>query len=267
MTRANHARLALARAATPASQCHVCRAWQSELVCAACVHAWRPNVRRCLRCAIDLDDDHPDTICQRCEDQSPEFDRAIVALDYSGPWPSLLARLKFQAATALAKPLARLLAEAAQPRLSTTDLILPVPLSQQRLRERGYNQAWLLARRVSQHLGIEARPDMLARPHHTQRLMSLSAEDRLLHIQEAFQVMPHAHAVLTGRHIAIVDDVMTTGATLNACARTLLEAGARSVSAWAVARTPARLDTEREPCGECGSGDPLVLGTRKQTDR
>ncbi|MBI2732308.1 MAG: ComF family protein [Aquabacterium sp.] len=203
-------------------------------------------MRRCLRCAIDLDDDHPDTICQRCEDQSPEFDRAIVALDYSGPWPSLLARLKFQGATALARPLAQLLAEAVQPRRGATDLVLPVPLSQQRLRERGYNQAWLLAKAVSQNLGMEARTDMLARPHHTQRLMTLSAEERMLQIQEAFQVMPHAHAALAGRHIAIVDDVMTTGATLNACARTLLEAGARSVSAWAVARTPARPDTGSE---------------------
>ncbi len=237
-TRANHARLTLARAVAPASQCHLCRTWQSEPLCAACIQAWRPSTRRCLRCAIDLHDDHPDTICQRCEDQSPEFDRAVVAVDYSGPWPGLLARLKFQGGTALARPLARLLAEAVQHRLGNTCLIIPVPLSPQRLRERGYNQSWLLARQAGQYLGIPACTGLLERPRHTPRLMSLSAEERLKQIQEAFQVAPHAQAMLADQDIAIVDDVMTTGATLNACAHALLAAGARSVSVWAVARTP-----------------------------
>lgn len=173
-----------------------------------------------------------------CEDQSPEFDRAIVAVDYGGPWPGLLAKLKFQGATALAKPLAQLLTEAVRPRRGATSLIVPVPLSRQRLRERGYNQSWLLAKQVGQHLGIQARMDILERPHHTQRLMSLSAQDRLQQIQAAFKVSHRRHPHLQGRHIALVDDVMTTGATLNACTHALLEAGARSVSAWVVARTP-----------------------------
>lgn len=224
------------------SQCQLCRSWQSRPICSACLTAWRQPSRRCLRCAIDLPHDHPDTVCQACEDQSPEFDRAIVAVDYAGPWPGLLAKLKFQGATALARPLAQLLAEAVHPRRGATSLIVPVPLSQQRLRDRGYNQSWLLARQVGQHLGIQARMDIVQRPHHTQRLMSLSAEDRLRQIQEAFQVAPGACSTLAGQDIAIVDDIMTTGATLNACAHALLEAGARSVSAWAVARTPTPAD-------------------------
>jgi len=166
-----------------------------------------------------------------------------VAVDYAGPWPGLLAQLKFQSATALAKPLAQLLVEAVHPRRGATSMVIPVPLSRQRLRERGYNQSWLLARQVGQHLGIQVRMDLLERPHHTQRLMSLSAEERMLQIQEAFQVSPSAHATLAGQDLAIVDDVMTTGATLNACAHTLLEAGAHSVSAWVVARTPTPADT------------------------
>ena len=250
-TRANHARLTLTRAAAPASQCHLCRTWQSEPVCAECIRAWRPSIRRCLRCAIDLHDDHPDSVCQRCEDQSPEFDRAIVAVDYSGPWPGLLARLKFQGATALAKPLARLLAEAVQHRLGNTSLIIPVPLSPQRLRERGYNQAWLLARQAGQYLGVPACTGLLERPRHTPRLMSLSAEERLKQIQDAFEVTRHAHATLAGQDIAIVDDVMTTGATLNACTHALLAAGARSVSVWAVARTP--VDTRSDQADTCAT--------------
>lgn len=228
------------------SQCQLCRSWQSRSVCTDCLTAWRHPLRRCQRCAIDLPHDHPDTVCQMCEDQSPEFDRAIVAVDYAGPWPGLLAKLKFQGATALAKPLAQLLAEAAHPRRGATSLIVPVPLSQQRLRERGYNQSWLLAKHAGQQLGIETRMDMLTRPHHTQRLMSLSAEERLKQIQQAFEVSPEGYASLQGQDVAIVDDVMTTGATLNACAHALLEAGARSVSAWVVARTPTPADPTRQ---------------------
>lgn len=222
-----------------ASQCHLCRSWQPDPICACCLTTWRHARRRCLRCAIDLPHDRQDTVCQACEDQSPEFDRAIVAVDYGGPWPGMLTRLKFQGATALAKPLGQLLADAVQPRRGATSLIVPVPLSSRRLRERGYNQAWLLARQVGAHLGIPAHPNLLERTHHTQRLMSLSAEDRMLHIKEAFQVNEQHALALRNRHVAIVDDVMTTGATLNACARTLLETGAKSVSAWVVARTPA----------------------------
>lgn len=206
------------------------------------MRAWRPSAPRCQRCAIDLRDGHFDTVCLQCEDQAPEFDRAIAAVDYSAPWAGLLVSLKFQGATALARPLAQLLADAVSPRAGQTSLIVPVPLSAQRLRERGYNQAWLLAQQAGHHLGIEARMDLLTRPQHTERLMSLSAEERQRQIRQAFDVTPQGEACLQGKDISIVDDVMTTGATINACANALLNAGARSVSAWVVARTPRAKD-------------------------
>lgn len=199
---------------------------------------WRPNDRRCQRCAISLPENHHDEICQQCEDQAPEFDRAIAAVDYDGPWPGLITKLKFHGATALAHPLATMLAERIHQRRASVDLMLPVPLSRQRMSERGYNQSWLLARHLERQLAIPARVDVLTRRQHTQRLMSLSAEERALQIRDAFDVSPPAQPAIAGRHIAIIDDVMTTGATLDACAQTLLEAGARSVSAWVVARTP-----------------------------
>ncbi|HEX5355877.1 MAG TPA: ComF family protein [Aquabacterium sp.] len=177
-------------------------------------------------------------MCQQCEDNTPEFDRAIAAVDYDGPWPGLLTRLKFQGGTALARPLAAMLAERIHLRRAGADLMLPVPLSRQRMSERGYNQSWLLARHLERQLAIPASVDILTRRQHTQRLMSLSAEERAIQIKHAFDVPASAQAAIKGRHIALVDDVMTTGATLDACAHALLEAGARSVSAWVVARTP-----------------------------
>lgn len=174
-----------------------------------------------------------------CEDHSPEFDRAICAVHYTAPWSPLLARLKFQDGTTLARPLGKLLAQAVAPRLNGVNLIVPIPLSRQRLIERGYNQSWLLARHVGRQLKVEARHDLLTRRMHTSRLMAMSAEARQQHIAGAFDVTPTGMRVVLGRDVAIVDDVMTTGATLNAAAATLLDAGAHSVSAWVVARTPS----------------------------
>lgn len=177
-------------------------------------------------------------VCPPCEDLSPEFDRAIAAVDYAAPWSPLLARLKFQGATAIARPLGAMLAEAVAPRRGRVAVVLPVPLSRQRLVERGYNQSWLLATQVARQLGLTARHDWLERARHTSRLMSLSAEERQQHIRDAFRVTREGLRAMKGRDVAVVDDVMTTGATLNAVTLTLLEGGARSVSVWVVARTP-----------------------------
>lgn len=220
------------------TQCLICRSWQKETLCEPCLSHWRPQTPRCPRCAIDLSDQGASG-CRDCEDRSPEFDRAVAALDYTAPWSPLLARLKFNGATALAEPLGDLLAQAAAPRRGRVSLVLPIPLSSQRMTERGYNQSWLLARRVAERLKLQARHDLLARARHTSRLMTLSAEDRQREIGDVFKVTPMGLDLLRGRHVAIVDDVMTTGATLNAATRALLEGGARSVSAWVVARTPA----------------------------
>lgn len=221
------------------TQCLVCHAWQQASICGDCRALWLHARPRCLRCAIDLHTASAHGICPQCEDQSPEFDRAIAAMDYTAPWSPLLAQLKFRGGTALARPLGQLLAQAAAPRRGRVGLIVPVPLSRQRLMERGYNQSWLLAQQVARQLKLPARHDLLIRSRHTSRLMSLSAEERQLHIRNAFQVTRHGHLALKGRDVAVVDDVMTTGATLNAVATTLLESGVRSVSAWVVARTPA----------------------------
>lgn len=209
-------------------------------MCDTCRRHWIPRRARCPRCAIDLPAGASEgATCQPCEDQSPEFDRAIAAVDYAGPWPALLARLKFRHQTATARSLAALMGHAIRARQTDADLIVPVPLSGQRLAERGFNQSWLIASALSRQLGIPARHDLLARTRHTQRLMALDAEARQQHIQGAFEATPAGQRALEQRHVAIVDDVMTTGATLNDAAHALLEAGARSVSAWVVARTPS----------------------------
>jgi ComF family protein len=250
-------------------QCLVCRRWQRSSLCATCLDLWRHPVARCLRCAIDQPDDAATDVCQLCEDQSPEFDRTITAVHYTAPWSPLLARLKFQQGTALARPLGDLLAQAVKPRVGGVSLVLPMPLSRQRLTERGYNQSWLLARHVARQLKLEARHDLLARTIHTERLMAMSAEERQQQIRDAFEPTRQGLRTLPGKDIALVDDVMTTGATLNAAARTLLDAGARSVSAWVVARTPSP-SSARQSTNSCADrrtmGAPERLNGPRQAD-
>ncbi|MEY4429734.1 MAG: hypothetical protein RLZZ182_2423 [Pseudomonadota bacterium] len=191
-------------------------------------------------------------MCPQCEDLPPVFDHALAAIDYAEPWSGLVTALKFREDTALADGLAGLMATAvrqrwqlARPgavrrawRAGAPTLLVPMPLSPQRWRERGYNQAALLAQGLGQRLALPVRAEALQRTQHTERLMRLDADARASAIARAFRV-PSEHATaLRGRHVALVDDVLTTGATANAAAKALWEAGAREVSVWVVARTP-----------------------------
>ena len=120
--------------------------------------------------------------------------------------------------------------------------MLPVPLSAARLSERGYNQSWELARRCARHLGCRADSELLIRIKDTSRQASLSREQRATNMRGAFAVEPTRRAEVRGRSVTLVDDVMTTQATADEAARTLLTAGALSVDVWVVARTPSPTD-------------------------
>lgn len=222
----------------PAGQCLVCGHWNPAAVCARCLHRWAPEVPRCSRCGINLQGlPHLDGVCMDCEAHGPEFDRALAALDYDAPWSTLMARLKFQDACHLAPWLADRLASAWHRRPQRASVILPLPISARRLQERGYNQSALVAQALGRRLQLPVAPQVLHRVKHTERLMRLNPDDRQAAISGAFAVNPALRRQVLGRHVAVVDDVMTTGATLNEAALTLREAGARSVCAWVVART------------------------------
>ncbi len=116
--------------------------------------------------------------------------------------------------------------------------VVAVPLSRERLRERGYNQSWELARRLARALDLPACPDALFRVRDTGHQLGLQRGDRARNLQGAFVVSPRHAAWVCGARIALVDDVLTTGATARAATRTLRAAGARDVQVWVVARTP-----------------------------
>lgn len=221
-----------------AGLCAMCGRWQAQPICRTCQQSWRIELPRCQRCALPWPDAARANACAACEVRQPEFDRAITALDYLPPWSGLISRFKFQRASSLQDHFVGLMAEAIRQRPRRVDLILPVPLSAARLAERGYNQAWLLAKGLGQALHHPATDHALIRTRSTPRLMTLDSEERLRAIHGAFQVSPTWAGRLRGRHIALVDDVLTTGATLDEISRLLRQHGVAGVSAWVLARTP-----------------------------
>ena len=169
----------------------------------------------------------------------PPHTSALAAVDYDHPWDGLVTQFKFHGALDLAPTLADRLGHAFEHSgAERPSLLLPVPLSEARLRERGYNQAWELARRLGRRLHCETDAALLLRIKHTPHQLALEPERRAANVRGAFAVEPRRLAELRGRAVTLVDDVMTTGATLAELSRVLLQAGATQVAVWVVARTP-----------------------------
>ena len=230
----------LARLPWPAS-CEVCNRWPSAPLCSDCLDRYATLQHRCPGCALPMAPGLP--LCVRCREGPPRaLDRCLARVSYRYPWADTVARLKFQGQPAWAAEMARLMLQdpAARALLGESDLVAPIPLPLERLLERGYNQSWELVRHLNRQAGpFEALHDLLQRTatDHTQH--SLRRGERLAHAGQVLALNPrHAHAV-AGQTVLLVDDVMTTGATLNSAAALLRQAGARGVCGWVFARTPA----------------------------
>jgi ComF family protein len=228
----------LARLPAVPTQCELCRGWDRERVCGACRARFAPPAARCERCALQVPP--PASICGACLAAPPPYDAAITAFDYRHPWDTLIGRFKFHDALDLAAPFSRAVADAwhasGRPR---PDRLVPVPLAAARLRERGYNQAWQIARPLARRLGCAAHAGLVRRLKDTPHQLALPPGERAANIRGAFAVERGRLGEVRGQRIAIVDDVMTTGATAAELARVLRDAGAAAVEVWVVARTPA----------------------------
>jgi ComF family protein len=205
-------------------------------ICAACMAELPWNTQRCARCALPLARTEP--ACGRCLRTAPEFTSAHCAFRYEWPLDGLVTRLKFAADLAAGRVLAELLTQSLRDTgcdLPAVDLIIPVPLHAQRLRERGFNQAQELAGLIARRLAIPLAVEGLQRTRATAQQSGLSALRRRRNVRDAFNVQ----ATVQDLHVAVIDDVVTTAATARECARDLRRAGAASVQIWAVARAPA----------------------------
>lgn len=223
------------------SQCAVCHGWGEQRLCADCLTRFAAERHRCRRCALETSNGTVE--CGACLRDPPPYAATFAAVDYSHPWDGLITHFKFHAALDLAPAMAaRLVAAVRRSGAQLPELLLPVPLSTARLRERGFNQAWELARRVGRALACRAEARLLLRIKNHPHQLALPLEQRAANVRGAFAVEPLRAAELPGRNIALIDDVMTSGATAAEATRVLLQAGAHTVQVWVVARTPRRED-------------------------
>lgn len=174
--------------------------------------------------------------CAACLARPYAFDRARAACIYDEASRGLILKFKHGDHQPFAPLFVRWIARAAAPLLDEADAIVPVPLHRFRLLSRRFNQAAEVARPLARDVGLDYLPDALVRTTHTTTQGGKSARGRRLNVRKAFAVSEEGRRRIKGRRILLVDDVLTTGATAEACARALIEAGARAVDLAVVAR-------------------------------
>jgi len=198
----------------------------------------------CDRCGVPFPHEgagipHEEALwCEACLAAPPAFAAARAALRYDEGAKALILPFKHRDRTELARPLARHMVRAGAELLQTADLLVPVPLHRWRLFHRRHNQAALLAREIARISGKRHAPMLLRRVRATVPLGELSAHEREAALTGAFALAPGAARHLQGQRVLLVDDVLTSGATADACARLLLLGGASFVGVLAAARVP-----------------------------
>ncbi|MVV51098.1 ComF family protein [Pseudomonas sp. PB120] len=211
---------------------------RSMPICTACETELPWLGDHCQTCALPLP--ASGLTCGQCLDQPRAFERVIAPWTYSFPVDSLITRFKHSAKWPLGRLLAELLAQFLDHRfdegLERPHLLIPVPLATKRRRQRGFNQAAMLAGWLGVSLDIPCDESLLLRVQDTSAQQDLNAEARRKNLHNAFALAPGAS--VKGLHLALIDDVLTTGATAQALARLLMDAGAAQVDVYCLARTP-----------------------------
>lgn len=203
----------------------------ADHLCPSCADELPVIAEACPRCAMPV---VTPGLCADCMRKPPPFDAALAPLDYGGAVRYLTVRFKFHGQLSHGAPLAHALLRAVRARADTAlpHALLPVPLHPSRLRERGYNQALELARPLSAALGIPLLPNALVRLRATARQMELPPDKRARNVRDAFALRAEPPA-----HVALVDDVLTTGATVSELARLLKRHGCERVDVWCACRS------------------------------
>lgn len=220
--------------------CALCAKVSPQSICPACLDRYfTRSGTHCRICAEKLTGKQPGLLCGDCLKNPPAFDRIITAADYEPPVDQLVQSLKFGGRLAMAPLFASLIARAVSQckDLLLPDILAPVPLAAKRLSERGFNQALEIARPLSRQLHIPLIPSLITRTRETAPQSLTTLAERRKNVRQAFAIGKPFLSRLQNRHIAIVDDVLTTGQTMGEIARLLKQAGAASVSGLVFART------------------------------
>lgn len=225
-----------------ASQCAVCHSWPAQRICTHCVARFANPLARCTTCALALVTGQKQ--CAACVRRPPPLEACFAAVTYAYPWSGLITSYKFGQDPAWAAVFAQMMLRTPGVADSLAALpgggwLMPMPLSPERLETRGFNQAWELVKALGRHGAgsLQADARLLLRIKNTLPQSQLGREARLRNVKDAFIVDPLRLPELQGRNVLLVDDVMTSGASLFSAAQSLREAGAARVSAVVIART------------------------------
>jgi len=215
------------------SQCAVCLAWPAQPVCDACVERFAQPQLRCRTCALPVPAGSDP--CGACIREPPPLDACVAAVAYAYPWSRLVTDFKFRQQPGWARAFALLMRSApwVEPSLDAADLLVPMPLAAARLQQRGFNQALELCRQLAP---AKTDASVLLRLRDTVPQTSLSRTERQRNLHQAFAVDPLRVDQVHGRRLVLVDDVMTSGASLHAAASALRAAGAAHVTGLVLAR-------------------------------
>jgi ComF family protein len=241
-----HATKAVLDIALP-TLCVACREpVDGEGVCAAC---WAKlsfiEPPYCPRLGIPfVYDPGPDMLSMEAIASPPAYQRARAAVRYDEVARTLVHALKYQDRTDLAPAMGRWMARSGRELLDGADMLIPVPLHWRRAWHRRYNQSGALARSIERQSGVALRGDVLQRVRATEQQVGLSRPQRASNVQGAFKVSPDRQSEIAGRRLVLIDDVLTSGATTDACARALLRAKAAQVDVLVFARV---VDTPKAP--------------------
>ena len=230
------------------SRCILCRQTVIDTVigqhieiCLPCYQALPKNDNTCTRCALPLSDDiDGNVLCGRCINKRPLYDYSRSLFLYEDEVITLIHQLKFGEKISYARSIGEMLLTVFKdellPEQGMPDCIVPVPLHNKRLRSRGYNQSTEISRVMANKLAIPIAYDAVVRTRHTKAQMDLKAKDRQKNIKGAFRVVD----VKNYTHVLIIDDVVTTGSTVNELAKVLKDKGVERVGVLSVARAPLK---------------------------
>lgn len=219
-------------------QCLVCGDDCHELaLCHDCAQDLKRNQHTCRRCAEPLSENYHDSLCGKCLQREPAFDLVISPFLYQHPIDRLVTRFKFHADLTAGRILGRLLAQHISEHVrELPDCLIPVPLHHSRLRQRGFNQSQEICRVLSRQFEIPSNANLCVRQRKTSSQSGLNEKQRRKNIRGAFKVKND----IPYRHVALVDDVMTTGNTVNELSRVLRKKGVETIQVWSVCRAANR---------------------------
>ena len=210
--------------------------------CAGCFDRLPKNENACVRCALPLNNELQ--ICGSCLSEPPKYHRCFAPLTYSTPVNNLINRLKHQGDFFSVPLFADLLVEQVYEKASELpDVLVPIPIHWTRYLRRGFNQADVLAKQISTRLQIPVR-HLLTKPTRSQRQQSLSRKERSKNMRGKFALRKQPFGIsalnnISESKIALIDDVFTTGVTVETAAKALIKGGAKNIDVWCIARTPS----------------------------